>query len=300
MWNRADLKKRAKERFKANYWLTVVASLILMLVTGGGSSGGSSVSYSNSSPGVVSDWIDDMDDEFSRDSYEEWEGQFVEDSGELTDKGAIGILVIAGIVIVIVLTAVVIAACLDIFLLNPLYVGCQRFFVKNLKEKASLAELGILFSSNYKNGVKTMFLKELYTFLWTLLFIIPGIVKSYEYRMIPYLLAVNPEMGTEEAFSRSKAMMDGNKWNAFVLDLSFMGWHILSVFTLGILSIFYVNPYVYQTDAALFEALNGGNGFEKIQSYGNDVYGNDAYGNDAYGNDAYGNDAYGNDTYVEM
>ena len=60
------------------------------------------------------------------------------------------------------------------------------------------------------------------TFLWSLLLIIPGIVKSYEYRMIPYLLADHPEMSKDEAFAASKAMIDGNKWDAFVLDFSFI------------------------------------------------------------------------------
>jgi hypothetical protein len=91
--------------------------------------------------------------------------------------------------------------------------------------------------------------------LWTLLFIIPGIVKAYEYRMIPYILAENPHMSRKEVFAASKSMMMGNKWKAFVLDLSFLGWHILSVFTVGILELFYVAPYVYATNAALYEAL---------------------------------------------
>ena len=62
--------------------------------------------------------------------------------------------------------------------------------------------------------------------------------------MIPYLLAEYPEMSMEEAFSRSREMMYGEKWNAFVLDLSFIPWFLLSGLTFGIVGIFYVNPYV--------------------------------------------------------
>ena len=94
---------------------------------------------------------------------------------------------------------------------------------------------------------------------WSLLFIIPGIVKAYEYRMIPYLLAENPEMSKEEAFAISKQMMSGQKWRTFVLDLSFFGWILLSGFTCGILAIFYVNPYVFSTQSALYERLRYGN-----------------------------------------
>lgn len=80
--------------------------------------------------------------------------------------------------------------------------------------------------------VWTLFLMKLYTFLWSLLLIIPGIVKSYEYRMVPYLLADCPDLSTEDAFRISREMMDGEKMNAFILDLSFIGWKILSSITL--------------------------------------------------------------------
>ena len=104
-----------------------------------------------------------------------------------------------------------------------------------------------------------MFFRDLYTVLWTLLLIIPGIVKSYEYQMIPYLLAENPQMTKEQAFAESKRMMTGQKWRAFVLDLSFIGWNILSALTLGILGIFYVQPYMDATHAALYETHRYGN-----------------------------------------
>ena len=105
------------------------------------------------------------------------------------------------------------------------------------------------------NIVLTLFLRNLYTVLWTFLFIVPGIIKSYEYRMIPYILAENPDMDRREAFQLSKDMMQGEKWNAFVLDLSFIGWQILSGITLGIVGIFWTNPYVYATNAELYLEL---------------------------------------------
>ena len=73
-----------------------------------------------------------------------------------------------------------------------------------------------------------MFLKGLFQGLWSLLFVIPGIIKSYEYRMIPYILSENPNISRKRAFEISKQMMKGNKWDTFVLDLSFIGWQILS------------------------------------------------------------------------
>ena len=64
-----------------------------------------------------------------------------------------------------------------------------------------------------------------------------------------------PDVSAKEALSESQAMMDGNKWNAFVPDLSFLGWNILSAFTLGIVGVFYGEPYKMLTDAALYEKL---------------------------------------------
>ena len=167
------------------------------------------------------------------------------------------------IIVFVVLMAVVIL--LDVFIFNPLEVGCKRYYLRNLNEPAQVGNIGYAFDHNYKNITKTMFFRDLFTVLWTLLFIIPGIVKSYEYQMIPYLLADNPQMTKEQAFEESKRMMQGQKWKAFVLDLSFIGWNILSALTLGILGIFYVQPYMDATHAALYEALRYGMPYNNAQ-----------------------------------
>ena len=104
---------------------------------------------------------------------------------------------------------------------------------------------------NWINVVIIMFLKNIYTFLWYLT-IIGGIIKTYEYRMIPYLLADNPKIKKKDAFELSKQMMKGNKWRMFVLDMSFFLWNFLSVLTLGLLSIFWVNPYSSATVTELY------------------------------------------------
>ena len=115
--------------------------------------------------------------------------------------------------------------------------------------------MGFVYKKCYGNIVKTMFFKNLYIFLWSLLFVIPGFVKSYEYRMIPYLLAEYPDMAPDEAFRISREMMTGNKWETFVLDLSFFGWNILSAITLGLTGIFYSEPYQMLTNSALYLTL---------------------------------------------
>ena len=73
--------------------------------------------------------------------------------------------------------------------------------------------------------------------------------------MVPYIIKDNPELSATEVITRSREMMNGNKWKAFLLDLSFIGWFLLSIITLGIAAFFWVGPYVYSTEAALYLEL---------------------------------------------
>ena len=115
----------------------------------------------------------------------------------------------------------------------------------------------------------TLVLRDVFTFLWSCLFVIPGIIKMYEYRMIPYIISENPDISYSEAFKASREMMMGNKWKAFVFDLSFIGWYLLNALTCGILGIFFVNPYYYASDANLYRAIKkdgGAQAFKKEDS----------------------------------
>lgn len=278
MWTRAELKSKAKFSFKRNYWKSVLISLILALIVGGGSSGSSiSSAVSNnligsSDSNVTDDYSNDDSslydgNDFYDDTYDGNVEDDIDDLKSMADNTAgmmaIGIFLMVFIIVFVVLMAVVIL--LDVFIFNPLEVGCKKYYLRNLNEPAQVGNIGYAFDNNYKNITKTMFFRDLFTVLWTLLFIIPGIVKSYEYQMIPYLLADNPQMTKEQAFEESKRMMQGQKWKAFVLDLSFIGWNILSALTLGILGIFYVQPYMDATHAALYEALRYGTPYNNAQ-----------------------------------
>ena len=94
------------------------------------------------------------------------------------------------------------------------------------KKNAALADL---FSQFHRlgDGFCMNFLMGLYTFLWTLLFIIPGLIKTYSYAMTPYILAENPGMTATDAITESRRIMDGNKWRLFCLGFSFIGWSLL-------------------------------------------------------------------------
>jgi len=99
-------------------------------------------------------------------------------------------------------------------------------------------------------------LVNIFTFLWTLLFIIPGIVKSYSYSMTYFILADNPNLAPSEAIDMSKKMMHGNKWRLFCLDFSFIGWYLLSILTLGILAL-WITPYNMMAHEQFYESIKG-------------------------------------------
>ena len=115
------------------------------------------------------------------------------------------------------------ALCWTILVSPAIQVGLNRYLLFN---RIAPARLGMLFSSftyGYWNTVWVMFLLNLKIVLWSLLLIVPGIVKSYQYRFVGWLLAENPGMDASRAFEISTMMTDGEKWNIFVLDLSFLG-----------------------------------------------------------------------------
>lgn len=161
----------------------------------------------------------------------------------------------AVIAIVIVLVILAIAFAFSMLLYNPFHVGVQRFMLKSVDDKAEVKEVLYAFDHSYKNVVRTMFHKDIRVLLWSLLFVIPGIYKSYQYRMVSYILAEHPDTDYRQALQMSKDMMNGEKWHAFVLDLSFILWHMLGAITCGIVELFYVNPYIWLTDAALYRKL---------------------------------------------
>lgn len=246
MWSRKQLKDKAKSSLNQNYWKVVLICVILIFL---GTSGETNFSFNLNTQ-----------TEPSMDAYSNFKyGYGMDNMDMLWSMGTIlGMLALFVVVFIVILVLALVFAA---FIGNPLDLGARKFLVKNLNEKAEVKEVAYAFDSNYKNIVKILFFRDLYIILWSLLFIIPGIVKSYEYFMIPYLLTENPDLTKEEAFALSKQMMKGQKWKTFVLHLSFIGWDFLSACTLGILNIFYVAPYRNLTFAALFEELNAAHGY---------------------------------------
>lgn len=142
------------------------------------------------------------------------------------------------------LLSLMIKLVIDVFFEYPLEVGANKMFVTAVsgEKPPMLADLAFAYDADYINTVKVLFLKRLFRDLWMLLFFVPGVIKGYEYRMIPYLLAEDPYLEHKEAFAKSKQMMKGWKKKAFLMDLYFIPLHLFGLLTLGIVEVFYVAP----------------------------------------------------------
>lgn len=264
MWTISMLKENAKKALKGFYWTAVLVTLIVSILGGGSGGGGSYPSNSsrsieemfdtNTGSGYDYDYdydydFDDFDfdnydfDDFDYDYYDDFYDDYDFDDDNEFIRFMAGLLIAVGVILFI---AFVITIAFRTFVSNPVKVGQNRFYLD-----ARMGDVGVgKIFSNFKNGaylhtVGTMFIMNLKIFLWSLLFIIPGIVKSYEYFLVPYIIADNPQIDRRRAFEISKKTMNGEKANCFLLGLSFIGWTILgSMLVIGTL---FVMPYINAT-----------------------------------------------------
>lgn len=254
MWTIGQLKQRGMFCFKANYWKAVLVALFVTLA---------SCTLDVINAVVEADDKDDYSYSYDDDNFsyyyryygnniigDPFEDYLLDPFSNPMERVQTGLLIGA-----ISIFGVAVAIVFKVFISNPIELGMCRFYYKNLKCKSDVKEIAYGFDRGYKNSTKVLFFRDLYIFLWSLLFVIPGIVKMYEYRLVPYILAEYPEMPKEQALKLSSNLMIGEKGRAFGLDLSFIGWEILNALTFGILGIFYVTPYRFSTNAAFYEAM---------------------------------------------
>ena len=138
---------------------------------------------------------------------------------------------------------------------GPLWFGYHSFWLKQIRWQKP--DIGMLFEGLQKclvNSIAVYLLQGIFTFFWSLLFVIPGIIKMYSYAMAPYILADNPDMDAMEVIDTSRNMMNGNKWSLFCLDLSFIGWHILCALSMGI-GYLWLSPYIACARAHFYETV---------------------------------------------
>lgn len=241
MWTREELKSRAKAVLRVSYWKAFLISLVIAFIAGGES--GSSIA-------------NNVKTRFNKKDY----NSFIRYNGDgfninldffPADVFPTWLPIAFGFVVVIIL----IIAAFRIFIGYLLEVGGRRYYIRSAQNDINMNNLGYGFNSKrYKNIVITMLWRAILNFLWFLLLIIPGIVKAYAYRMVPYILAENPNIDYDRAIELSMEMTDGEKFNMFVLDLSFLGWYLLGLLAFGMGEIF-VNPYKDATDAELYLVL---------------------------------------------
>lgn len=144
----------------------------------------------------------------------------------------------------------------SLFVLLPLAVGysnSMRVLLETGDNRLANNSFSLGFG-NWLHVVWGMVLSTIYIFLWTLLLIIPGIIKSYSYALTPYILVEHPEMSANEAIEESMRLMDGHKFDLFYLQLSFIGWAILSILSLG-LGFFWLIPYQMTAQAAFYRDI---------------------------------------------
>ena len=173
-------------------------------------------------------------------------------------KGKIGLLFI-----VFIIVAAITAACSAVpvvgwfatIIVSPAFQIslCMMYLSLTKGEEISVGDIFKGFNITGK-AIWLSIITAVYTFLWTLLLIIPGIVKSFAYAMAPYILADEPELTASEALAKSQRIMDGHKFDLFVLYLSFFGWALLGTVTLG-LAYIYVIPYMNATIANFYNSI---------------------------------------------
>lgn len=230
MWSREILKNRAKAVLKISYWNAFLVSLVIAIM---GGSDNSSINFN-----------------WNSGNHRSMDG-FTPFSKNITGIFPFLLLITTVVIILIILFAIV----FRIFLGYTLEVGGRRYFVQSAQYNIDMNNLGYGFTNGkYLNIVKTMLWRSIKTFLYFLLLIVPGIIKTYAYRMVPYILSDNPGISCSRALELSDKMTDGDKMDMWILDLSFIGWYILGSLLL-LVGVIFVMPYENATKAELYLVL---------------------------------------------
>ena len=242
MWTRSLLKQNAKQALQGKFWVSFAVCLVAALLGAGGVSSGSGVQFQQSSSAISSAATPDV-----------WTG-----NAAGADSYSFFLGDVPGFVWVMLLFAVLVGLavglCVQAFLCNPVHVGRCRYFMENRLGRAPFGTLFSTFRKPYLNMVKVELLTNLKVAAGYFLFIVPGIYWNYCYALVPYLLAENPYLSTGRAMELSQEMMQGEKLRFWVLQLSFIGWELLSMLTFGI-GLLFLEPYIQATKAEFYAAM---------------------------------------------
>lgn len=255
MWTREGLKNYAKDFLRKHYWKAFLVCLIFTLLAGNrnNNSNNNGINIEFNYPPAVEDQYEweQWDNNFRYEGFSGGARQFIRFFG-LYPLMFLGSSLFAFVLLLWVIISMIIGPLIT--------VGKNRFFLEGFKEDVDIKYLFSTFNREEAWGIfKCMFITNIKNFFWYLLFIVPGIIKSYEYSQVPYLLTKDPNLTSAEAIEISRQLTDGHKLDMFVLDLSFIGWYLLGSLLLGIGS-FFVNPYPEATKARLHNVLSGNDG----------------------------------------
>ena len=184
--------------------------------------------------------------------------------GSISGSGSVGFNIgervtdihpVVAAVIAVIVSVVSIIAFAQFIIGGTVQLGYCHFLLK--QQDGDPLDVQDLFSQFHRFGAGFLqsFLRNLYILLWSLLLIVPGIIKTFSYAMTPFIMAEHPELTVTEAITASRKMMDGHKFDCFLLGLSFIGWNLLSVLTLGILGLWIV-PYQNAAYAAFYRDIS--------------------------------------------
>lgn len=234
MWTRQLLKENGKIAFKRNYFTCVIVSLIAWVLTGA----------AVNSDGNLLEIRFNFDMDPNEIGY--YQDYYYEQLKYIFNPYVIAVALFSGLIVL----------CISLLIGNVIMVGRNRYFLENREHKTEAVTVFHSFrNGRYGTTVWIMFLREIYILGWSLLLVIPGIIKSYSYMLVPFILAENEDLDKKRIFELSRKMMSGHKWEAFVLQLSFIGWYILGGISFNLVNIFYTNPYVDATMAEFYTAL---------------------------------------------
>lgn len=238
MWDRAIIKSNAKAALRGHFWVALAVVFTASVIS--------------EALSIFYNWRSEEYSEQIRYSFQSYQGGVYHlwDTAWMAPFGLVALL-------------------LSIFVLIPLTIGMMRFFVQNRFGHTQYETVFSGFKYGYGNSVLTLFVTDLFIGLWSLLFIVPGIIKALQYSMVSFILSDNPNIDQSRARQISKAMTDGEKGNIFVLILSFLGWALIPAIVGGIFGYFnsligdmissigmiFLYPYIHATFTELYVFL---------------------------------------------
>lgn len=289
MWKRKTLKKRARLSLKSNYWRMIAVCFLAAMLTTAYTASTSIINQSTpdqdletgvkqntgtvpaanaSNSETIADTVKHILDSTQTTSF--FPSPAVKAAKQLIDFYTSGKSVLFSTLRTVnsllddnfqfasafLILGALVSLFYQFFISNLILVGEKRFFLETRNyHRTRISKIFFLYKLRYiMNPAWIMFCRSVFQWLWNLT-IIGGIIKHYEYSMIPYILAENPAIERKDAFALSKRLMRGNKWKLFLLNLSFFWWQILSAFTLEILNFVFLNPYITSTETELYLEL---------------------------------------------